>query len=329
MKRVIPFLLAILLTYVMTAMIPLKAEAAGSGSTAGIVVTSSDPLTVRNSASASSVRLTSLARGSYVTLISTSGSWWKVEYSSGYYGYCYASYIQQVSSSYGAYVNVRSGSALNVRSGAGTGYAIQTALSGNTGVVVLSSSGGWSKILYNGTKTGYVSSTYIKSYGGTSGSLAKYPAVSLSVPSYKQTDSRWSGYALGTSGGTIGTIGCLTTAVAMSESCRTGTAIYPNTLASKLSYTAGGSMYWPSNYVFSTGSDYLSTAYSLLKSGKPVLFGATGASGQHWVVITGYSGGSTLTASSFTINDPGSVSRTNLQQLLNSNPTFYKIAYYQ
>ena len=50
--------------------------------------------------------------------------------------------------------------------------------------------------------------------------------------------------------------------------------------------------------------------------------------GQHWVVVTGYAGGSSLTASGFTIRDPGSNSRTNLQQLLNVYPSFYKFFYY-
>jgi len=306
----------------MTALAPLGAEAAGVDSTAGVVSTSSGSLNVRGSASTSSSALTSLSNGSYITLLGKSGSWWKVEYDAGSTGYCYASYIDEVSGSCAAYVNLASGS-VNVRSGAGTGYSVKTTLAKDTAVVVISASGGFSRILYNGISTGYVSSSYIQKYGGTS-----YSAVSLSVPSYKQTDSRWSGVALGTSGGTIGTIGCLTTALAMSESYRTGTTITPSAEAAKLSYTAGGSLYWPSNYTFSTSSGYLSTLYSLLKSGKPVLFGATGSYGQHWVVVTGYTGSSSLTASGFTINDPGSSSRTTLQQLLNSYPTFNKLAYY-
>ncbi|MGN0978075.1 MAG: papain-like cysteine protease family protein, partial [Faecousia sp.] len=77
------------------------------------------------------------------------------------------------------------------------------------------------------------------------------------------------------------------------------------------------------------GSGYLSAVYSKLQQGKPVLFGARNASGtQHWVVITGFQGGSSLTASGFTIHDPGSNSRVNLQQLLDVYPIFYKFFYY-
>ena len=39
-------------------------------------------------------------------------------------------------------------------------------------------------------------------------------------------------------------------------------------------------------------------------------------------------GGSSLMASGFTIHDPGTYSRTNLQQLLNGYPTFYKYFHY-
>ena len=65
-----------------------------------------------------------------------------------------------------------------------------------------------------------------------------------------------------------------------------------------------------------------------LKQNKPVLFGAKKSGGsQHWVVITGFSGGE-VTAKNFTINDPGSSSRKNLKQLLESYPLFYKYFYY-
>ena len=66
-----------------------------------------------------------------------------------------------------------------------------------------------------------------------------------------------------------------------------------------------------------------------MQAGKPVLFGARNASGgQHWVMITGFTGG-TLTQSSFLIHDPGSSTRKNLQQFLNSYPVFYKYFLYE
>ena len=116
----------------------------------------------------------------------------------------------------------------------------------------------------------------------------------------------------------------------MMESFRTGTVIYPDAMAKQLTYTPSGNLYWPSHYRSVTdGSGYLSAVYELLRQGKPVLLGARNASGgQHWVVVTGYQGGSGLSASGFTIHDPGTASRTNLQQLLNVYPNFYKFFHY-
>ena len=68
-------------------------------------------------------------------------------------------------------------------------------------------------------------------------------------------------------------------------------------------------------------------AGSLQKHVEPGHFVVCDQFAQHWVVITGFAGGS-LSASNFIINDPGTGSRTNLQQFLNAYPTFYKFFYY-
>lgn len=323
MRKFTSFILSLILILGALA-IPMSANAATTSSKAGIVSVTSGRLNVRSSASTSGTVVSSLSKGSYITLMSKSGNWWKVEYADEKYGYCHADYISTASGT-PATVNITSGS-LNVRSGAGTSYSKVASLYKGEVVIVLGTSGNWSRILYNGTKTGYVSSQYLSA---TSSSSA-YSKVALSVPSFKQTDSRWSSVKIGTSGKTIAQIGCATTAIAMMESYRTGTTIYPDAMSKKLSYSSSGNVYWPSNYtVVTSSSGYLSGIYSKLQSGKPVLFGAKKSSGtQHWVVITGYTGGNSLTASGFTINDPGSNSRTTLQHLLNEYPTFYKYFYY-
>lgn len=322
MKRILSLVLtAVLILGVL--IMPTRTQAAAADSRAGAVTTSAG-LNVRASASTGSRVLTALGKGTYVTLLSKSGDWWRVEYGNGLYGYCHGNYISTVSGS-AATVNTDA-SGLNVRSGPGTSYSRIGGLSRGHTVIVLSTSGGWSRILYHGTKTGYVSARYL---ADTSTGSAGYSAVSLRVPNFKQTDSRWSWVTIGSSGKTIAQIGCATTAIAMMESYRTGTTVYPDAMSKKLSYTASGSVYWPSHYVTVTSSaGYLSAIYDQLKQGKPVLFGARNAYGtQHWVVITGFTGGS-LAASNFTINDPGSNSRTTLQQFLNAYPTFYKYFYY-
>ncbi len=322
MKRILSLILAIILTGMV--FLPLKTQAANSSSKAGAVDISGGKLNVRSSSSTNSAVVTSLEKNNFVTLIAKTGSWWRVEYAKDRYGYCHADYIAELSGSPMA-VNIQSGS-LNVRSGPSTAYAKTGSLSRGETVIVLSSSGTWKRILYHGTKIGYVSSQYLATTVTNSG----YSPVSLKVPSYKQTDSRWANVIIGKSGRTIADIGCATTGIAMMQSYRTGTTIYPDTMSKKLSYTSSGSVYWPSDYIVTTSSSgYLSRIYELLKQGKPVLLGAKNSyGGQHWVVITGYTGGNTLTASSFTINDPGSRTRTNLQQFLNSYPNFYKYFHY-
>lgn len=323
MKRLISVLLTLIITLTIL-VTPINSYGATTTSQAGVVSVSSGKLNVRKSASTGSTVLTSLSKGSYITLISKSGNWYYVEYADGKYGYCHKDYIK-LDSGKTATVKTQSTS-LNVRSGAGTSYAIKDRVSKGEVVIILSTTNGWSKILYDGVKTGFVSSQYLS----TTTTSNNYSKVSLSVPSFKQTDSRWANVKIGTSGKTIAQIGCATTAIAMMESYRTGTTIYPDAMSKKLSYSSSGSVYWPSHYTAVTSSSgYLSKIYAKLKEGKPVMFGAKKSSGtQHWVVITGYSGGSTLTASGFTINDPGSKSRTTLQHLLNEYPIFYKYFYY-
>lgn len=298
------------------------AQAATLESAAGIVATSSGNLNVRSSASTAASVVASLAKGSYVTLISQSGNWWRVEYADGRYGYCHANYISRISGSTAATVNTASGN-LNVRSGAGTSYKVTGSLAKGKIVVVLSESNGWSRVLYNGVKTGYVSSQYLKTSGSDS--------IQLALPNFKQTDSRWANVLIGNSGKTIGRIGCTTTAIAMMESYRQGKTIYPDAMSKQLSYSSSGDLYWPGDYVQTTNaSGYLSRIHDLLKQGKPVLIGAkTSAGSQHWVVVTGFSGGAVTNAANYRINDPGSNTRVTLQQFLNVYPVFYKLVYYR
>lgn len=325
-RKILTFLLTLILAFGLL-MKPQRVSAAQMDSHVGAVTTVSGGLYVRKNASTGSAIITSLKKGSYVTLISKTGSWWRVEYAKDRYGYCHADFITPVE---GVPVQVVTPdrNVLNVRSGPGTAYSRIATVNHGEIVMVRSTANGWSRILYHGTKLGYVSSQFLPGVGNNNTQTGHAP-VSLAVPSMKQTDSRWSRYPLGTTGGTIGTIGCATTGIAIMESYRTGTTIYPHEMAKKLSYTSGGSVYWPSHFTVVTNkTGYLEKIYELLQQGKPVLIGAkTNAGGQHWVVIKEFNGGS-LTASNFTIEDPGTYTRTNLQQFFNAYPNFYKFFYY-
>lgn len=104
----------------------------------------------------------SLYKGQKVEYISTSGEWLKVKYN-GTTGYVHGDYVTKSDnvSSQGTtkYVNATVG--LNVRSGPGTSYSKLGKLSYKEKVTVLSTSGEWSKINYNG-KSGYVHSSYLQ-----------------------------------------------------------------------------------------------------------------------------------------------------------------------
>ena len=282
---------------------------------AGAVTTAGGSLNVRTQPSTASPTAATLKKGSYITLHSRSGDWWKVEYDKGRFGYCHANYITVVQGT-AVSVNIRSGS-LNVRSGPGTQSGKAASLYAGEPVLLLSTSGGWSRILYHGTKTGYVSAQYLSGY---------YSPVSLSVPNFKQTDSRWADKMVGDSSKPFSQIGCATTAVAMMESARQGRTIYPDVMSQQLRYTPSGDLYWPSHYIASTDpSGYLERIYQKLTQGKPVLLGMKNAYGsQHFVVVTGFTGGSHLAAAGFTIHDPGTYARMNLGQLQSVYPTFYK-----
>lgn len=299
---------------------------ADAASLAGKVQTKSTALNVRKTKDGSSAVIGKLKKSSHVTLISKSGNRWRVEYKNGKYGYCHEDYISIVSEKV-RYVNITSG-VLNVRSKKSTSSSVMDKLKRGEEVIVLSSSDGFSKILYYGTKTGYVKSSYLSSKKPED----KAKKITLSVPSYKQTDSRWKSIKIGTQGDTIGSSGCTTTCLAMTESQRTGKAVTPADMAKKLTYAPAGWLYWPQNYnvEYTSASSYLSSVYKVLKSGKPVIVGSKKSNGsQHWVVVTGFSGNpDSLKASDFLINDPGSSTRTKLSDFISAYPKLYKIAYY-
>ena len=323
MKKRLLFLFLFLMTF--TAGLRLSASAADFYPSY-TVTTAGGKLNVRQTASLSSEVVATLPNKKIVAVYRKSGDWYKVEYKKGKYGYCHGDYLTPNTKSYRAYVNTES-SLLNVRKGRGTDYEIKDKLSDGTIVTVISEGSSFHKIIYNGTKTGYVAKDYLLKAPLT------YKKLSLSVPSYKQTDSRWKHLTIGSQGGTMGTIGCTTTALSMTESFHTGSAVTPSVMRSKLSYMPSGSLYWPTDYnteLVSSG-DYLRKIYAVLSSGKPVILGAKSTNGkQHWVVVTGHTSNvGTLSKSRFTINDPGSTSRTTLADFLNDYQIVYKIAYHK
>ncbi|MFA6949010.1 MAG: SH3 domain-containing protein [Eubacteriales bacterium] len=222
-----------------------------------------------------------------------------------------------------AAVKITSGS-LNVRSGGGTEYDIIGSLERGENVEVTESGGEWSKIVY-GEGEGYVASRYISPLSGTD----EDGAISLGVVSYKQYDQRWAWRRLGSSGYTVYRSGCTLTCYAMSESYRTGALYTPLAALSDCSFTSGGALYWSAVYTRYYGSDYLDMLRLLLEDGTPVLIeGKNISGGTHWVIVTGHEGGAVLSASGFTINDPGSETRATLYDFFADYPYYSKLVYY-
>lgn len=220
------------------------------------------------------------------------------------------------------YVNTQS-TGLNVRTGAGTTYSIVTSLPKGTKFEILSQSGDWTRIQY-GNITGYVHSSYVGRYAVAN----KYASVNLPIPYYTQYDNRWANLKLGTSN--LKNIGCTVTATAMSESYRTGTTITPDAIVRTHSFTAGGALYWPSNYIRYSGYDWLTYVYNQLAAGRPVIYHGQKTNGSsHWVIIYGYTGGDTLSADKFLICDPASTARTTLAQYLAVYPSYVKLVHYK
>lgn len=340
MKKTASLILTAVMIFAMFAGINFTAEAASDVSVTAKVVTSSGRLNVRTEPHISAKTRAALPNGYELELLKKSGDWWYVEYFPYHYGWCHQDYLS-VPRGTAATVNTTS-SRLNIRSGAGTGHSVLFQLDKGTAVEVIGEAGDWYLIIDSGGRLGYASRQYIKKSGqaytidppattppATQIPADKYPAISLAVPSLKQTDSRWRSFPVGQSGKTIGGIGCAVTCLAMAESLCAGSIIRPDNLTLTLKFTSGGAVYWPSRYSAYFESDYLAEIYRNLQNGKAVLVGAkTAAGGQHWVIVTGYTGGASLVASKFTVNDPGSNTVTLLSQFFRDYPIFYKLMIY-
>ena len=132
-------------------------------------VTGANSLRVRSGPGTSYSRVTSISRGTTVTILGETNGWYRVRLSNGTVGYCSKEYITVSGGSgnnggeeYGTGI-VDVSSSLNVRSGPSTSSSVVASLSNGAKVTILSrESNGWYRIRTSSGVTGYVSGEYIK-----------------------------------------------------------------------------------------------------------------------------------------------------------------------
>lgn len=126
----------------------------------GTVTASS--LNMRSGPGTSYSRITTLPRGTVVTVLSASGSWYQISVG-GQTGYVTSEYLT-VEGAASTRTGTVTAASLNVRRGAGTGYAVIIVIPRGTAVTINSATGGWYHVSFtrNGSSyTGYVSAEYI------------------------------------------------------------------------------------------------------------------------------------------------------------------------
>lgn len=109
--------------------------------------------------------LSTITKGTMVSVIGESGNWYYVELSNGVKGFAYKDYIQK-GSGYKTCTIKGVSSTLNIRSGPGTTYNVVTSVANGTVLTLLDDSASWYKVKTSDGKEGYVSSEYVK-LGGT------------------------------------------------------------------------------------------------------------------------------------------------------------------
>lgn len=148
-------------------------------------------LHLRSSAKITSSNIiTTLAKGTKVTVLGKSGdNWYYVETSSGRKGYVAAGYLSSSSSSSSSGTNKTTAVAVNLRSSAkvADGNIILTVPAGRT-VTVLGSTGNWYKVRYNG-RTGYMKSGYFTDETSSSSYVTEKTSANLRLRSTTSTSS--------------------------------------------------------------------------------------------------------------------------------------------
>lgn len=311
LKR-INILVTAAITALLAAVSPLCSAALDGGT-----VRVNTVLNVRAAPSTSAEIEDRLECGRTVTLYDEVGDWWRIGYRGGDNGYVHSAYIERLNLPV-RYVKTR-GSNLNVRRAPSVAAAIIGKVADRSALPILGVEGDFAKVLFEGERVGYVSRDYLV-VAAPDASAAN--EILLAVPAYKQGDSRWASKRLPGSGERLSTHGCAVTALAMTESFRTGDTVTPTDILSSMKFTSSGAIYWPEFYFKESGT--YESVYRRLLEGHPVIFHAVKSSGgSHFVVVYGFLGGA-LEPENFLIHDPGAGTRHTLADFLAVYPTAVK-----
>ncbi|MCM3774162.1 SH3 domain-containing protein [Priestia aryabhattai] len=167
-------------------------------------------LNVRSGAGTTYGIIGSVVKDQTLSVVSKNGSWYKINYN-GRTGYVSSDYVQASGATPPAESTtyIVTASKLNVRSGAGTNYAAIGSVTKGQKLSVVSKSGSWYKINYNG-RTGYVSSDYVQASATASPKLVvdsfktlgnaqqvilvtadNYDTKSAKIQTFEKVDGNW------------------------------------------------------------------------------------------------------------------------------------------
>lgn len=161
---------------------------------------------VRTGASTKYKSIDKLKKGKVVKVLSSKNGWYKIQLSSKKTGWSSKKYLTTTNAT--ATTNTTNTNAtatanVNVRSGASTKYKVIDKLSKGEKVRVLSTSGSWYKVQFDGNKTGWSHKDYIKKTGSSSSSSSSNSSSSsmnvaktLQVKAYAYTGGGYT--AMGT-----------------------------------------------------------------------------------------------------------------------------------
>lgn len=145
------------------AMMPLTVNNVDASGQMGVVKATS--LNVRSGPGTNNTVLFTVKKNETVEIKESSNGWYKIKNSSGREGWASSTYISKYGNTSNNEIIInaqkKTTTRVNFRNGSGTSYRIIATLPKGTKVEVISESGGWTKVKYDG-RLGYIASNYLE-----------------------------------------------------------------------------------------------------------------------------------------------------------------------